>query len=205
MLVTLYPGADRDNVLQTLRDIRSAAQTASNAHGPAHNRLTAYLEWATNSVRMLEHRIRTADIDRLVLTRGYERLLATAGTLTGTDIGTQRVLNGLVDHEIQQRTQALEEAVQALTAQIRRWTQDATYTVADTSVYIEHNDKLRDLDFARPGGHRRHPAHLRHQPGREGTQRRADREEAHQAARSGTRRHPRQEEDTPAPLGFADP
>jgi PIN domain len=148
MLVTLYPGANRDDVLRTLRDIKSAAQAANNAHGPAHNRLTAYLEWATDSVRMLEHRVSTADIDRLVLTRGYERLLATAGTFTGADIGTERMLNGLVGHEIQRGAQALEEAIQALDAQIRRWPKDTYYAVADTSVYIEHDDKLRDLDFA---------------------------------------------------------
>jgi len=42
---------------------------------------------------MLEHRVCAADIDRLVLTLSYDRLLAAAGSLTGEDIGTQRVLN----------------------------------------------------------------------------------------------------------------
>jgi hypothetical protein len=148
MLVTPYPGANRDDVLRTLRDLKSAAQNAGNVHGPAQTHLTAYLEWATDSARMLENRVSTADIDRLVLTRGYDRLLAAAGTLTGADIGTQRVLNGLVSHEIQQRVQALEDAIRDLDAQIRRWPQDTAYAVADTSVYIEHDDKLRDLDFA---------------------------------------------------------
>jgi hypothetical protein len=148
MLVTPYPGANRDDVLRTLRDLTSAAQNAGNVHGPAQARLSAYMEWATNSVRMLEHRVSTADIDRLVLTRGYDRLLGPAGSLTGDDIGTQRVLNGLVSHEIQQRVQALEDAIRDLDAQIRRWPQDIAYAVADTSVYIEHDDKLRDLDFA---------------------------------------------------------
>jgi hypothetical protein len=148
MLVTIYPGANRDDVLSTLRDIASKVHDAGNARGPAHARVAAYLEWATNSVRMLEHRVSTADIDRLILTRGYERLLATAGTLTGADIGTQRVLNGLVNHEIQQRSQALEEAIRDLDAQARKWPQDTAYAVADTSVYVEHDDKLLDLDFA---------------------------------------------------------
>jgi PIN domain-containing protein len=148
MLVTPYPGANRDDVLSTLRDLKSAAQNAGNVHGPAQDHLTSYLEWATNSVQMLEHRISAADIDRLVLTRGYDRLLAAAGTLTGADMSTQRVLNGLVSHELQQRAQALDAAIQDLDAQIRRWPQDAAFAVADTSVYIEHDDKLRDLDFA---------------------------------------------------------
>jgi hypothetical protein len=54
----------------------------------------------------------------------------------------------LVSHEIWQRSQALEEAIQDLNAQIGRWPHDVAYMVADTSVYIEHDDKLRDLDFA---------------------------------------------------------
>jgi hypothetical protein len=76
------------------------------------------------------------------------RDLVTGGTLTGADVGTQRVLNGLVSHEIQQRAQALEEAIRDLDAQGRRWPQGTAYAVADTSFYIEHDDKLRDLDFA---------------------------------------------------------
>ena len=148
MLVTPYPGANRDDVLHTLRELKSAAQNAGNVHGPAQSRLAAYLESATDSVRMLENRVSTADIDRLVLTRGYDRLLAAAGTLAGADIATQRVLNGLVSHEIQQRIQAIEDAIRDLDAQIHRWPRDIAYLVADTSVYIEHDDKLRDLEFA---------------------------------------------------------
>lgn len=148
MLVTVYPGANRDDVLRTLRDIQSAAQDAGNVHGPAQARLAAYLEWATNSIRMLEHRVSAADIDRLVLTRSYDRLLAATGNLTGDDIGTQRVLNGLVNNEIQQRSQVLEEAVRDLDSQGRRWPQGTGYAVADTSIYIEHDAKLRETDFA---------------------------------------------------------
>ena len=151
MLVTLYPSANRDDVLRTLREIESAAHNAHNHSGfhgsAAYSHLTSYLEWATNSVRMLEHRVSAADIDRLVCTRGYERLVSAAGSLTGADIGTQRVLNGLVDHEIQLRTEALREAIKDLDEQIRRWPQETNYTVADTSVYIEHDEKLEHLDF----------------------------------------------------------
>ena len=37
MLVTIYPGANRDDVLRTLRDIASKVHDAGNAHGPAHD------------------------------------------------------------------------------------------------------------------------------------------------------------------------
>jgi hypothetical protein len=148
MLVTLYPGANREDVVRTLRDIQSAAQSAGNVHGQAQARLAAYLEWATNSIGMLEHRVSPADIDRLVLTRSYDRLLAAAGSLTGEDIGTQRVLNGLVSNEIQQRSQVLDEAIRDLDSQGRRWPEGIAYAVADTSFYIEHDSKLRETDFA---------------------------------------------------------
>jgi PIN domain len=148
MLVTLYRGANREDVVRTLRDIQSAAQSAGNVHGQAQARLAAYLEWATNSIGMLEHRVSPADIDRLVLTRSYDRLLAAAGSLTGEDIGTQRVLNGLVSNEIQQRWQVLDEAIRDLDSQGRRWPQGTVYAVADTSFYIDHDSKLRETDFA---------------------------------------------------------
>lgn len=145
MLVTPLPGVNRDDVPKTLREIASAA---GNAHGAAYSRLMAYLEWATASERMLAGRLTRADIDHLVLTRGYERLLAAAGSLTGVDMATQRVLNGMVYEELRQRASALDGTIRDLGAQIARWSGGAVFTVADTSVYIEHEDKLRDLDFA---------------------------------------------------------
>jgi hypothetical protein len=152
MLVTIYPGANREDVLNTLRQIESDAQNVRGDSGyhisPAYNHLTSYLEWTTKAVRMLEHRVAVADIDRLVLTPGYERLLSSATNLTSPDVGTQRVLNGMVDHEINQRRQALQGAIKDLDDHIRRWPANADYFVADTSVYIQHDDKLENLDFA---------------------------------------------------------
>ncbi len=82
-----------------------------------------------------------------MLTRGYERLLTAAGSLAGTDTGSQRVLNGLLGLEIRQRITALQEAAAELGAQIRRWSGMLAFVVPDTSVYIEHDDKLENLDF----------------------------------------------------------
>jgi PIN domain len=97
---------------------------------------------------MLEHRVSAADIDRLVLTAGYERLLSATGILTATDGGTQRVMSGLVKSEIDRQGELLAEAVRDLQEQILRWPPDNLYAVADTSFYIEHEDKLDDIDFA---------------------------------------------------------
>lgn len=148
MLLTLYPGANRDDVLTTLREIASALQDADNTHRPDYSRLTAYLEWAANSVHMLERRISASDIDRLVLTRGYERLLTAAGSLVSAGPGGERVVTGLLNLEFQQRIKALEQAIADLGAQISRWSGELAFVAPDTSVYLEHDDKLENLDFA---------------------------------------------------------
>lgn len=149
MLVTLHPGANRRDVFEVLTRIRAEAD---NAMGPgnagAAGRLTGYLEWAARSARMLHNRIKAADIDRLILTRGYDRLLTAAGSLAGTDVGTQRVRNGLIDMELRLRAEALDEIIKDLQSLNPQWCADDLYAVLDTSVYIEHDDKLEKLDIA---------------------------------------------------------
>jgi hypothetical protein len=148
-LVTPTPGANRENVLKMLREVHSTAYNRwSGGANSAHGRLTEYVEWATAAVSMLSGQVSRADIDRLILTRGYERLLACVGTMTGSDLGTQRVVNGLVSQELQHRVDVLDQAVKALTAQVGRWSGAEEFGVFDTSVFIEHDDKLEVMDFA---------------------------------------------------------
>jgi PIN domain len=97
---------------------------------------------------MLHNRLRSADIDRLIFTRDYDRLLAAVGNLSGTDTGTQRVLHGLLDMELRLRTEALDEIITDLQNRNPQWSYDDLYAVLDTSVYIEHDDKLEKLDIA---------------------------------------------------------
>jgi hypothetical protein len=147
MLVTPLPGVIRDDLLKVLRETASDLTDASNTNG-ARKRLMAYLEWVARSIRMLEGRVSAADVDRLVLTPGYGRLLTAAGSLTGDDTSTQRVLNGMLDQEVRQRGRTLEDAIRDLDNQITRWPETSLVTVADTSIYLEHEHKLEDLDFA---------------------------------------------------------
>jgi hypothetical protein len=99
-------------------------------------------------VQHLGNQITRADLDRLVLTPGYERLLSVAGRLTSFEVGTQRVLNGMVSLELQQRVAAFEAAYKELDEQIHRWSQLGAFLVADTTVFIEHEKKLEELDLA---------------------------------------------------------
>jgi len=149
MLVSPLPGTSRDHLLRTFREVHTAVYNLRGGGGPgtAQGRVAGYLEWVTNAVQQLGSQISAADLDRLVLTRTYDRLLSAAGTMTGTDISTQRVLNGLVGLELTQRADAFEAAIKALDAQIERWSRPGVFAVADTSFYIEHEDRLEDLDF----------------------------------------------------------
>lgn len=251
VLVSIYPGARPEDVLEVLRGIHGKIGDAANVQNSAVARATAYLGWANDSVRMLEHRVSAADIGRLLLTSGYERILTATGILAGDDTATQGVLSGLLRREIERQGEVLAEAVKDLQEQIRRWPPNRVYAVADTSFYIDHEHKLEDIDladharatwpdkvitlivpiivldeldglknrgpnhhvkwraghtlavfdriFAKPGGHHRHPADVRHRPGREGTQRRTSREQAQLAPRARTRR-PAQEKGLAAAL-----
>lgn len=148
MLVSIYPGARPTDVLEVLRSIHAKIGDAANVRDSAVARATAYLGWANDSVRMLEHRVSAADIDRLVLTSGYERILTATGILAGDDTGTQGALSGLLRREIERQGEVLAEAVKDLQEQILRWPPNRLYAVADTSFYIDHEHKLEDIDLA---------------------------------------------------------
>jgi len=160
MLVTPRLGIDRDNLLKTLRSVHTDVYNLRGGGPQGHyKRLLAYLEWTSNTVRMLSNQISDADLKRLVLTRGYELLLSGVGNMTGTETEVQRAVNGLVSLELDQRAEAFEAAVKALHEQIIRWSlhgmEDGQYTrvppsetfiVPDTGVYINH-EKLEEADF----------------------------------------------------------
>jgi rRNA-processing protein FCF1 len=149
MLVTPRPGVNRDNLLAALQRVHNDVYNLRGGGGPStsHKRLLAYLEWTSNTVRMLGNQVSSADLAHLVLTKRHELLLSGAGTLTGTEMEVQRVVNGLVSLELDQRVEAFDEAVKALDRQITRWSAYATFAVPDSSFYIQHPDKLEDADF----------------------------------------------------------
>jgi rRNA-processing protein FCF1 len=148
MLIIPRPGVNRDNLLKALQSVRGEAFNLRGG-GPAtaHQRQLAYLEWAGRAVRMLGNQIAGADLDRLVLTKRYELLLSGAGTMMSIEKEAQRVVNDLVSLELDQRVEAFDAAIQALDQQIKRWSGYAHFVVPDTSFYIEHTDKLEDVDF----------------------------------------------------------
>ena len=117
--------------------------------GPAtaHKRLLAYLEWTSNAVRMLGYLVSPADLDSLVLTERYKLLLSGVGIMTSTEMEVQRVVNGLVSLELDERVETFEAAIKALDQRIKLWSEYGHYVIPDTSFYIEHKDKLEKVEF----------------------------------------------------------
>ena len=116
MLLTPRPGVGLDDLIQTMDSTRTEAFNLRGGGGAptAHKRLLAYLEWAGRAARMLRGRISGKDLASLVLNRRYELLLASAGTLTSSDVEVQRVVNDLVSQELDQRVDDFDEAIKTL-------------------------------------------------------------------------------------------
>lgn len=149
MLVSPRPGVSRDNLVATFRQISSDIQTVHNQHGSVHDRLAAYIEWAARAANTLTYLVSDADVGYLIWTPGYHRLVTGLGIWTDTDQATVRAVNFTVSAELTQRQQAFDAAVADVQAHISKWPDNsARFAVADTSVYIEHQDKLDEtLDF----------------------------------------------------------
>lgn len=160
MLVTPLPGTDRDSLIDNLTTARNGADNLQGPfNGPAYGRLVIYLRWATATARMLRSQIRQADVDRLVLTRRHDGLLAGASSgLAGTH--QEGFLNDLISLELAERVADFEEVITALKDRRDRWSSPGVFVVADTSVYIQHDTKLLKWDVQQLCQVRAEPVHL---------------------------------------------
>jgi rRNA-processing protein FCF1 len=151
MLITPHPGANPDNLLQTLRTVHTSA---SNEHGRgydnAYQRLLGYLEWAMSAARLLRNQVRTEDLHTLVLTKRHETLLNNVGNLEGET--RERLLNLLVDQELAERTETLEAAIQLMQPLRKRWGGRQQLVVADSSFFVHYPKKLAKMDLCEATG-----------------------------------------------------
>ncbi|WP_333739900.1 nucleic acid-binding protein [Streptomyces sp. IBSBF 2806] len=145
MLISPRRGADRINIRKVLSGVHTTAQNLQRSYGNAFEGLLAYLEWATESARVLRSQVSDRDLEQLVFTPRYKALLASCGTLAGS--AQKCLVSGLVQLEVVERIEAFEAAVNALDTQISRWNMRETFVVADSSFYIQNDVKLADLDL----------------------------------------------------------
>jgi hypothetical protein len=134
VLVTPRPGVSQEILLKNLRELHDSVFNfgGGGGPGPAQARIRTYLEWTVNAARQLGYLVSASDIDRLVLTVGYNRLLGVVA-MPGTEVGTQRVLNGMLSLELDLRVEAFDAAVKALQAQIARWHTPGVFVAADST------------------------------------------------------------------------
>ncbi|EST17883.1 PIN domain-containing protein [Streptomyces roseochromogenus] len=146
MLITPRPGTDRQNLLDALRTVHTAASNERGAgHSSAYHRLLSYLEWALRSAQQLRNQVSAEDLTALVLTKRHDTLLDGVGHLAGTE--QQRLVNLLVDQELAERVETLEAAIDLLRSLMTRWDGPEWFVVADSSFYIQNPDKLEDVDL----------------------------------------------------------
>ncbi len=150
------PGVDRRYLRDTLRSVHTDVSNlwTGGTPGGAYQRLLAYLQWADEAAGRLGTLVSGEDLDRLVFTKRYELLLDGMGIMTRDDTAVQRVVNGMVRTQLQERVTAFESAVAALEEQISRWSGLGQFIMPDTSFYIQHDAKLEDADFSEPSGPR---------------------------------------------------
>lgn len=150
MLVRPLPGVDREHLHDTLR--RVTFDVGNLGGGTAFDRLLAYLTWASDAAQALGSVISAGDVNRLVWTRNYDRLLT---CLEYTQGHAQRVVNGLLNLELRERVRAFEAALGDVGDTITRWSQPGSFLVLDTGFYLnvpradpDANYNLRDVDLA---------------------------------------------------------
>lgn len=162
MLVSLMPGSSSENALRTMRDIESKLSIIrSGTASGSFAWLRSYLTWANDSARVLRSQVRSEDLHLLILTKGYDSLLSmvshaykqvvfnNGSMVVQPQAGVEDpVLNDLLGLEIEDRATVIREAVKTLDEHIRRWSRPGPYVVLDTGVYINHPDKLKEMDIA---------------------------------------------------------
>ncbi|MFF1820586.1 PIN domain-containing protein [Kribbella sp. NPDC058245] len=99
-----------------------------------------YSSWVRDSVRMLSKLFSPADIENLLLTRRYWALQAMGG---GEVLVAMRYL---LNTEIEERHTVFAETLDRLTGEFGRWGGPGRLVVADTSVYMDHEQKFEDLE-----------------------------------------------------------
>jgi hypothetical protein len=157
-LIASVPGVSRAHLRAWLHQLWSEAYNIrGGTYGSGFEQLARYLNWAASAVRTLANQITAADIDRLILTRGHDRLLTLAAPSPAAGTHTLSVVNELLNVKLSQRAADLEAARVSPDDALRRRSDLALFVMPDTPVDIEHEKKPADLDFAELMAEQRFP------------------------------------------------
>lgn len=147
MIVNAHPLANRKNLQDVIdRMVADALNIRGASGGGAASWLMKYLDWANDTAQALHNQLTREEIDRLVFTPRYSALLAAAGTMALGPNG-DRVINGLLRVETQQRCNDFEQLRDALREKINRWTSEAMFVVCDTNFFLHSDRELGYINF----------------------------------------------------------
>lgn len=148
MTLTMLPGATPEQVLSTFDVLLNGL--AGYQGGDKFDVFNHYIRWANDAAGRLAALLSREHIDRLILTPRH-------WTLCGIDPGVNEVLMDIVQAEVLDRTRDLKDARDTLKGTLEQWeARPGQIIVADTNVYLHHEDFFTDLDWmavAGPGEH----------------------------------------------------
>jgi hypothetical protein len=152
--LTYMPWVNLGDLRTLLDDLLNRARSIQ---GPeVDHRHTAYFRWVGDAESTLTNQVHRSDIERLLHTPRYWALAQMAEEPSNYPCATNELLN----LEIQQRVDELQAARDDLEKQIARWSVLGGFAVPDTGVFINHEYKIRDIDWAPHLGSRSEPVHL---------------------------------------------
>lgn len=152
MLIKLATGANPSTVESTLRQVASDAFNARAEGGLPRERVDSYLRWANLAASRLWNQVDGHEIERLVLTRAYYALVVLTRE-PSPQIGE------MVDRELAARLADLNAAEEALGQVRKRWPA-GSLVVLDTSVFLNHPNKLEFIDFRGWAWAQNEPVHV---------------------------------------------
>jgi hypothetical protein len=142
VLIRPLRGTHPDNLLKTLQHACTATENLDTAHhSSADERRRSYIEWANDTAGQFRGGMSRADIDRLILTPPFWHIQALPSPLPDEARTT-------INTEIATRRAELEKLYMEVTRQVAQWSIHSHYVVPDTTMFIQHPDKLEDWDLA---------------------------------------------------------
>lgn len=137
--VATFPGIRRDELVKTLTQVHTDLANIRSKTTIASEYAAHYLEWVSESVRMLRFQLPSTEIDRLLLTRRYWAIQSAQGFESAR----------LAQTEIDERNVALGRTIEWLKATSQKWNAaPGRLVVADSGFFCNHEKKFRDIPFA---------------------------------------------------------
>jgi hypothetical protein len=142
MQIVPLPGVGPRPLSEALKSLVIGCENIRGAGGTALARFNAYQRWSNEAARALALLVGPRDVEQLMTTPRY-------WTLQALEPVSHRNLAGLVDLEIDARLRALTDAVNTLAVSIaRRDANQGALVMPDTNVYLHHEQRFEEIDWA---------------------------------------------------------